>query len=118
FSSKNEVMLRMHRAHLLIVTALLEVGTALLLLFVPALPLVLLLGIGEAAPEVLLISRVAGASLLAIGTASWFARNGEQDFSSTLFRAESSQVLCRQGALPAMANNMVPRHIDSDLDLP
>jgi hypothetical protein len=39
-------------------------------------------------------------------------------FSSTLFRAESSQVLCRQGALPAMANNMVPRHIDSDLDLP
>lgn len=71
-------MLRMHRANLLIVTAFLEVGTGLLLLFVPAVPLALLLGVGEAAPEALLIARVAGAALLAIGAASWLARNGEQ----------------------------------------
>ena len=68
----------MHRANLLIVTALLEVGTALPLLVVPALPLAFLLGVREAAPEALLISRVAGASLLAIGTASWYGRFEEQ----------------------------------------
>jgi hypothetical protein len=68
----------MHRAKLLIVTAFLEVGTALLLLFVPAVPLALLLGVGEAAPETLLVARVAGAALLAIGVASWLARNSEQ----------------------------------------
>ena len=58
-------------------TALLEVGTALLLLFVPAVPLAVLLGVGEAAPETLLVARVAGAALLAIGVACWLARNGE-----------------------------------------
>jgi hypothetical protein len=67
----------MHRANLLIVTALLEMGTALLLLSVPALPLTLLLDVSEAAPETLLISRVAGSALLAIGAACWLARNGE-----------------------------------------
>jgi hypothetical protein len=68
----------MHRANLFIVTALLEVGTGLLLLFVPAVPLALLLGVGGAAPEALLVARVAGGALLAIGVASWLARNGEQ----------------------------------------
>jgi hypothetical protein len=67
----------MHRAPLLIVTALLEVGTAIPLFFVPAVPLALLLGLGEAAPETLLISRVTGAALLAVGVTSWFARKGE-----------------------------------------
>jgi hypothetical protein len=68
----------MHRDKLLIVTAFLEVGTAVLLLLVPAVPLALLLGVGEAAPETLLVARVGGAALLAIGVASWLARNGEQ----------------------------------------
>jgi hypothetical protein len=68
----------MHRAELLIVTAFLELGTALLLLFVPAVPLALLLGVGETAPETLLVARVAGAALLAIGVASWLARNAER----------------------------------------
>jgi hypothetical protein len=67
----------MHRAALLIVTAFLEVGTGLLLLSVPAVPLALLLGVGQAAPETLLIARVAGAALLAIGVTSWSARQGE-----------------------------------------
>ncbi len=56
------------------VTALLEVVTGLSLLILPAVPLVLLLGSGEAAPETLLVGRVAGAALLGIGVASWQAR--------------------------------------------
>ena len=71
------MILRMHRAHLFILTAILEMGTGLLLLFVPAVPLALLLGVGEVAPETLLVARVAGAALLALGAASWVARNGE-----------------------------------------
>jgi hypothetical protein len=68
----------MHRVSLLIVTAIVEVGTGVFLLFVPAVPLALLLGIGEAVPETLLVARVAGVALFALGAASWFARKGEQ----------------------------------------
>jgi hypothetical protein len=60
---------------LFITTALLEVGTGLLLLFDPTIPLALLLGIGESAPETLLVARVAGIALLALGVACWLARN-------------------------------------------
>jgi hypothetical protein len=67
----------MHRANLFIVTALLEMPTGLLLLFVPSVAFVLLLGVGEAGPEALLVARVAGAALVAISVASWLARNGE-----------------------------------------
>ncbi len=59
-------------------TAFLEAGTGLLLLFVPAVAIALLLGVEEAAPEALLVARVAGVALLAIGVASWIARKGEQ----------------------------------------
>jgi hypothetical protein len=67
----------MHRAALFIVTALVEVGTGLLLLVLPTVPLDLLLGDeGEAAsPEAVFISRVTGAALLAIGVACWMGRN-------------------------------------------
>jgi hypothetical protein len=66
----------MHRANLFIVTAVLEMGTGLLLLFIPAVPVALLLGVGEAAAEALLVARLAGAALLAIGVACWSARKG------------------------------------------
>jgi hypothetical protein len=71
--TRQEILL-MRRAPLLFVTGLVEVGTGLFLLFLPALPLALLLGVSPAAPEALLVSRVAGAALLAIGVASWLAR--------------------------------------------
>jgi hypothetical protein len=64
----------MKRAHLLIVTALFELGTGLLLLFVPAIPLTLLLGVKEGSPEALWVARIAGAALLTIGVACWLAR--------------------------------------------
>jgi hypothetical protein len=64
----------MHRAYLLIVTAFGEAGTGLLLLVLPSVPLALLLGIDRASPETIVVSRVAGAALLAIGVACWLGR--------------------------------------------
>ncbi len=68
----------MRRSYLLGLTGLIEVGTGVLLLILPSVPLALLLGLNEAAPETLFIGRVFGAALLAIGIASWLAR-GDTD---------------------------------------
>ena len=65
----------MHRAYLLIVTAVAEAGTGLVLLVLPSLPLVLLLGVEQASLETIFVTRLAGAALLAIGVACWLARN-------------------------------------------
>jgi hypothetical protein len=65
----------MHRAYLLIVTALGEAGTGLLLLVWPPVLLALLLGVNQASPETTYCSRIAGAALLAIGVACWLGRN-------------------------------------------
>ena len=61
--------------NLLVVTAIVEIGTGLGLLLVPALLFAILLGIEQAAPEALFVGRIAGAGLLAIGVASWLAKN-------------------------------------------
>jgi hypothetical protein len=63
---------------LLIVTACVEAGTGLCLLVLPDVPIALLLGLTWAAPEALLVGRVAGAALLSIGIASWLARNDQR----------------------------------------
>jgi hypothetical protein len=60
---------------LFIATAFLETATGLFLLILPAVPLALLLGSRGAAEETLLVSRIAGAALLVIGIASWWARD-------------------------------------------
>jgi hypothetical protein len=67
----------MHRTTLLIVTTFLEMGTGLVLLLVPAVPVALLLGVEQVAPEALLIARVAGAALLAIGIGCWLGRRDD-----------------------------------------
>ena len=64
----------MHGRYLLIATAALEAATGLLLLFLPKVPLVLLLGIVLPGTEVALVSRIAGAAVLAIGVSCWLAR--------------------------------------------
>ena len=89
----------MRRAPLFIVTAVLEVGTGLLLLLVPAVPLAALLGVEQAAPEALLVARIAGAALLAIGMASWLARNGEP---STAQSGLLTGILIYDGAAAAL----------------
>jgi hypothetical protein len=63
---------------LLIATAFVEAGTGLCLLVLPAVPIALLLGLTQAAPEALLIGRVAGAALLCMGIASWLARDDQR----------------------------------------
>jgi hypothetical protein len=60
---------------LLVATAFLEVGAGLGLLALPALVVMLLLGVRGPAPETLVVARVAGAGLLAIALACWLARD-------------------------------------------
>lgn len=65
----------MRRKYLLIVTALGEGGTGLALLVAPAVVFLLLLGVASPAPEALVVGRLAGGALLAIGVTCWLARN-------------------------------------------
>jgi hypothetical protein len=60
---------------LLTLTALLEVGTGLMLLLSPRVPLEILLGFRGPGPDILVVARVAGAALVAIGVAAWLARS-------------------------------------------
>jgi len=71
----------MYRAYLLIVSAVGEAGTGLLLLLLPSVPLALLIGVEHASSETVLVTRLAGAALLAIGVACWAARNDHGSFA-------------------------------------
>jgi hypothetical protein len=63
-----------NRKLFLVLTTLIETPLGLCLIFLPALPLGILLGLQPAAVETLFVGRVAGAALLALGVASWMAR--------------------------------------------
>ncbi len=63
---------------LLIVTALLEAATGLAFSLSPAMPVSLLLGAALDTPGGLTVARVAGAALLSLGVACWFARDDRQ----------------------------------------
>ena len=60
---------------LLIVTALAETGVGVMLLLSPPLVARLLLGVSLDAPAALIVGRIAGAALLALGCACWLARD-------------------------------------------
>jgi hypothetical protein len=60
---------------LLIVTALVEAPTGLMLLLSPAFVVALLLGASLDAPAALVVARIAGAALLSFGCACWLARD-------------------------------------------
>ncbi len=64
--------------NLLILTAFVETATGAALLLVPSVPVSLLLGASLDTPAALVVSRVAGASLLSLGAACWLARNDEK----------------------------------------
>jgi hypothetical protein len=68
----------MHQTWLLMVTAFIEVGTGLFLLFLPSIPISLLLGVTTPSTEAVLIGRLAGAALLSIGLTCWLGRNDRQ----------------------------------------
>jgi hypothetical protein len=65
----------MHRRNLLIVTALGEVGIGVLLLVWPPWAVQLLLGIDQISAEVIVIGRITGAALLALGVICWIGRS-------------------------------------------
>jgi hypothetical protein len=60
---------------LLIVTALAETATGLMLLVSPTLVVAFLLGASLEAPAALVVARIAGAALLSLGCACWLARS-------------------------------------------
>ncbi|HEY0466986.1 MAG TPA: hypothetical protein VGC79_22440 [Polyangiaceae bacterium] len=60
---------------LLVITALAELAAALALLCVPGLVFELLLATSRASAEALLVGKIAGAALLALGIACWLARD-------------------------------------------
>ena len=63
---------------LLIVTALVETATGLILLVSPALVVAILLGASLDAPAALVVARMAGAALLSLGGACWLVRSDPQ----------------------------------------
>ena len=62
---------------LLIVTALVETATGLMLLVSPTPGVAFLLGASLDAPAALVVTRIAGAALLSLGCACWLARNDD-----------------------------------------
>jgi hypothetical protein len=65
-----------------IVTAVLEVGAGLALLGFPSAVAMLLLGTPLETSTALTVARVAGAGLLALGVACWFARSDMQSHAA------------------------------------
>jgi len=63
------------RRKLFIATAFIEVGAGVALMSVPALVIWLVLAVRGPSPEALVIGRVGGAALLAIGLECWLARD-------------------------------------------
>ncbi|WP_192179779.1 hypothetical protein [Mesorhizobium amorphae] len=61
----------------LVVIAAVEAATGLGLLLLPSVPFALLLGLESGTVETIFVGRIAGAALLAIGIASWIARQDE-----------------------------------------
>lgn len=61
---------------LLTITALLEGATGLALAVVPAMVISILLGVSLTDPTLILISRIAGGTLVVIAIACWLSRNG------------------------------------------
>ena len=63
---------------LFIVTAMIEGGAGVALLVLPSVPASLLFGISLDTPIALVVARVAGAALCALGVACWLARDDGQ----------------------------------------
>ncbi len=64
---------------LLIVTAVLEAATGVVLLVSPSVPVSLLLGVSPESPDGGTVARIAGAALISFGIACWQARQLQQN---------------------------------------
>ena len=69
--------------NLLTLTAVIEAGTGLVLVAFPSLLATLLLGSPLDTSVAVIVARVAGAALLALGVACWFARDAGQSRAAT-----------------------------------
>ena len=73
---------------LFIVTAMLEAGTGLTLVLSPSVPAAVLVGASLDTDGGLIAARLAGAALVSLGVACWFARNdGQSDAAKGLVSA-------------------------------
>ena len=86
-----------------VVTAVLELGAGLILLAAPGLVIGLLFGPSEIQPAVA-IGRLAGAALLSLGAACWWAR---RDGGSAASRALVSALLIYNAAVVALVVSAV-----------
>jgi hypothetical protein len=94
---------------LLIVIALAETPIGLLLLFSPPRVAGLLLGVPLAAPAALIVGRIAGAALLALGAACWLARDDGPSLARRglfaamlLYNCAAGAVLTHAGAVAGL----------------
>jgi hypothetical protein len=90
---------------LLVVTAVFEGATGLLLLVSPSALAALLLGTELDTPAALTVGRVAGAALVALGIACWLARSDEQSHPArgllvamVLYNTAAGGILAHAGA--------------------
>jgi hypothetical protein len=89
---------------LLIVMAIFEVPTGIALLVIPAAPVSILLGLPLDTPAGLIVGRIAGAALVALGLSCWGARQYEHNAAATgivlammLYNAIAAVVLAYAG---------------------
>jgi hypothetical protein len=88
-------------------TAFIEAGAGLSLLISPAVATWLLLGVRTPSPEALVVGRVGGAALLAIGVACWFARDDRGSrargllWAILVYNAGACAVLAFAGSMPS-----------------
>jgi hypothetical protein len=92
----------------LTVAALIEVGAGLSLLILPGLAIWLLLGVRESSLEALVVGRIGGAGLLALGVACWFARDDRA--SRSQYALLWAMLIYNVGACVALAlAGLIPR---------
>jgi hypothetical protein len=92
---------------LLIVTTFAETPIGLMLLCSPPLVARLLLAVSLAAPGAVILCRIAGAALLALGIACWLARGEEPSLARRGLLASMLLYNCAAGAVLADAGAIV-----------
>jgi hypothetical protein len=99
-----------NRRVLLLATAFAEAAVGLGLLVLPGIMLAILLGVERASVDAILVGRIAGAALLAIGIACWMARTDAQTPAQLglltgilVYNAAATMLLAYAGAVLKMS---------------
>jgi hypothetical protein len=96
--------------NLFVATAAIEVGAGVSLLIAPALVIWLLLAVPKPSPEALVVGRVAGAGLLALGIDCWLSRRDRDSrsrdgllYAMLTYNVGACAVLAYAGSMRSMA---------------